>query len=223
MTRGRSEATTRTPPPAPAVYREPGGVPTPPNLRPFSRAGTAPGKGLPVRDARLRALAGQERRGRLTQVRAAWGSLPAMDSGRGGGDRRRFRGAPDGAQACAGMTQPCRGRIVPADLRYWRTFSPRSSTGAAGTRRARGCTRSDGPVPESAAPACSPTARPRRALPPPPPSASALRFARCVRPSAPPNDRPATRSCRPRQNQGAGVARIRPWDRHTPAHTGSWT
>ena len=35
------------PPPAPAVYREPGGVPTPPNLRPFSRAGTAPCKGLP--------------------------------------------------------------------------------------------------------------------------------------------------------------------------------
>ena len=37
---------------APAVYREPGGVPTPPNLRPFSCAGTALGKGLPVRDAR---------------------------------------------------------------------------------------------------------------------------------------------------------------------------
>ena len=30
-----------------AVYRKPGGVPTPPNLRPVSRAGTAPCKGLP--------------------------------------------------------------------------------------------------------------------------------------------------------------------------------
>ena len=38
--------------------RELGGVPTPPNLRPISRAGTAPGKGLPARDARQRALAG---------------------------------------------------------------------------------------------------------------------------------------------------------------------
>jgi hypothetical protein len=39
----------------PAVYREPGGVPTPPNLRPISRAGTAPCKGLP-KAARQRAL-----------------------------------------------------------------------------------------------------------------------------------------------------------------------
>ena len=34
-------------PHAPAVYREPGGVPTPPNLRPMSRAGSALAKGLP--------------------------------------------------------------------------------------------------------------------------------------------------------------------------------
>ena len=40
------------------LTRELGGVPTPPTLRPISRAGTAPGKGLPARDARMRALAG---------------------------------------------------------------------------------------------------------------------------------------------------------------------
>ena len=71
------------PPPAPAVYRELGGVPTPPNLRPSSRAGAAPGKGLPAARARS-ALAGRGTgvagSSRFARV---WGAPPAMDSGLG--------------------------------------------------------------------------------------------------------------------------------------------
>ena len=64
------------PPPAPAVYREPGGVPIPPDLRPFSHAGSAPVKGLP----RGRASARPCRRG---------SGVAGSSRCSGRGDRRR--------------------------------------------------------------------------------------------------------------------------------------
>ena len=44
---GTASERAHVPPRCHAVYRELGGVPIPPNLRPASRAGTAPCKGLP--------------------------------------------------------------------------------------------------------------------------------------------------------------------------------
>ena len=68
-------ATTRTPPPAPAVYRELGGVPTPPNLRPISRAG----------DRTWQGSAARRRAARPCRAAPAW----QAQAGSGGrGDRR---------------------------------------------------------------------------------------------------------------------------------------
>jgi hypothetical protein len=66
-----SEAATRMPPPAPAVYRELGGVPSPPNLRAESRAEAAPGKGV-NRAAAHRALAGGRRAWQAQQGSSGW-------------------------------------------------------------------------------------------------------------------------------------------------------
>ena len=78
-----------------------GGVPTPPNLRPISRAGSAASRvpqaapGVPFRvpvrvDVRGFGVAGSSRFGR------AWGSPPAMDSGQAASaGRSRSRGATD--------------------------------------------------------------------------------------------------------------------------------
>ena len=73
-----------------AVYREFGSVPTPPNLRPISRAGATPVKGLPDRATRQRALEVRPRRGRLKQVRAGVG-IAARDGQRGGRRARADR------------------------------------------------------------------------------------------------------------------------------------
>ena len=56
------------PPPAPAVYRKFGGVPTPPSLRPSSRAGTALARVCPKGLRASAPLQGWPRRGRLKQV-----------------------------------------------------------------------------------------------------------------------------------------------------------
>ena len=121
------------PPPAPAVYREPGGVPIPPNLRPISRAGTAPGKGLPVRaasdasalDARGFGVAGSSRFGR------AWGARLEMDSGPGRRRQATDRVAAGSGQTCAGTTQRYTVPIVPAKLGFRRRCSPDPSDIAA--------------------------------------------------------------------------------------------
>ena len=128
------------PPPAHAVYREPGGVPTPPNLRPLSRAGAAPGKGLPLGARAARPCRG----GRAWQAQAgsrrAWGAPPAMDSGPGAVADVPCGGAAGGVQTCAGATERCRGRIVPAESGIRQSFSPvlcRSDHAPSGDTRRR--------------------------------------------------------------------------------------
>ena len=92
----------RAAPPSSVVYRESGGVPTPPDLRPVSRANPAPGKVLPVRDARMRALAG---------VDAVW---QAQAGSRGRGDAARDgqrAGAVTLVHAMLAQTVPSRAHV----------------------------------------------------------------------------------------------------------------
>ena len=121
-----------------------GGVPSPPNLRPSSRAGAAPCKGLPA-GARISAP--------LTRAGSAWqaqaGSSGGGDAARDGqrpGGTRRGGGAPRAAQT--GSTR--RAPDLPAASALWlRSASVRSRTDAAAsgdTKRRTATDRSSPPT-----------------------------------------------------------------------------